>query len=74
MSIKSEHFSESETLEMFLQICEGLQHIHSVEPNPLAHRDIKPHNILLNKQQQPVIMDLGNMNNCHLLTFIYAYY
>ena len=69
MSIKSEHFSERETLAMFLKICEGLQHIHSVEPNPMAHRDIKPHNILLNKQQQPVIMDLGDL--FHFMLIIY---
>lgn len=34
--------------------------MHSAKPNPLAHRDIKPHNILLTKDIRPVIMDLGS--------------
>ncbi len=35
--------------------------MHEAEPNPLAHRDLKPHNVLLTKDLTPVVMDLGSM-------------
>ena len=34
-----------------LQICHGVQALHTCNP-PLAHRDIKPHNVLLQQHQQ----------------------
>ncbi len=34
--------------------------MHDASPNPLAHRDLKPHNILLTKDMRPVLMDLGS--------------
>ena len=50
---------------MFLQICEGIQHLHqdSDGRGPYAHRDIKPHNILLREDFTPVIMDLGSVES-----------
>lgn len=42
------------------QICEGVKHMHDSDPEPLAHRDLKPHNVLLTKDMRPVIMDLGS--------------
>tara|TARA_Y100000588_G_scaffold95024_1_gene103058 strand:+ start:8296 stop:9531 length:1236 start_codon:yes stop_codon:yes gene_type:complete len=38
------------------QICEGLSHAHS---KGIVHRDIKPHNILLDPQGNPKITDFG---------------
>eukprot|EP00516_Mucochytrium_quahogii_P007647 CAMPEP_0203752512 /NCGR_PEP_ID=MMETSP0098-20131031/6429_1 /ASSEMBLY_ACC=CAM_ASM_000208 /TAXON_ID=96639 /ORGANISM=" , Strain NY0313808BC1" /LENGTH=351 /DNA_ID=CAMNT_0050642713 /DNA_START=661 /DNA_END=1717 /DNA_ORIENTATION=+ len=47
-------------LDMFLQICTGLQRLHSLDP-PLAHRDIKAHNILIrDSDNAPVLMDFGS--------------
>lgn len=34
-----------------LQICQGVHALHKCTP-PLAHRDIKPHNVLLQRHQQ----------------------
>ncbi len=48
-----------EILHLSVQICQGVLHMHKAEPNPLAHRDLKPHNILLTNDMKPVIMDLG---------------
>jgi serine/threonine kinase 16 len=59
-------FSESTALELFLSICDGVQHMHSAEPHPLAHRDLKPHNILLAKDLRPVVMDLGSMSKARV--------
>ena len=46
-------------------LCEGIQHLHqdSDRGGPYAHRDIKPHNILLREDFSPVIMDLGSVES-----------
>ena len=36
---------------LLLQICCGVQALHECNP-PLAHRDIKPHNVLLQRHKQ----------------------
>jgi len=50
---------EDDVLRLFQQICEGVQYMHSMKP-PLAHRDLKTANILLNDHMKPIIMDLGS--------------
>ncbi|CAG0888572.1 unnamed protein product [Darwinula stevensoni] len=57
------HLSEEAVLDIFSEICEGVQVMHSAKPEPLAHRDMKPGNILLDQSYHPVIMDLGSMTN-----------
>lgn len=49
-------------LTMFRSICEGVQCFHTARPRPLAHRDIKTANILLQDDLTPCLMDLGR---CH---------
>ena len=58
---KKNPFSESSALELFLEICDGVAHMHAARPDPLAHRDLKPHNVLLTKESRPIIMDLGSV-------------
>ena len=43
-------------LDISLQICEGLEHAHF---NGVVHRDIKPHNILVNKYNLVKVADFG---------------
>ena len=40
--------------------------MHAAQPEPLAHRDLKPHNVLLTKEQRPIIMDLGSVARARL--------
>ncbi|KAK9837404.1 hypothetical protein WJX84_001292 [Apatococcus fuscideae] len=40
--------STQEILSIFLQVCKAVQALHRQNP-PLAHRDIKPHNVLLQR-------------------------
>ena len=40
----------AELLPVFLQVCAALHAMHALEP-ALAHRDIKPHNVLLRRRQ-----------------------
>ena len=51
---------------MFLHILEGVQHLHQEESGPFAHRDLKPHNVLLREDFSPVIMDLGSVEPARL--------
>merc|ERR1711936_974589 len=44
---------------MFHSISLAVRELHSASP-PLAHRDIKPHNILLGRDMTPVLMDFGS--------------
>jgi serine/threonine-protein kinase len=50
------HFSEAEALDIMIQITDALVHAHE---RGLIHRDIKPKNILLTREGQAKLTDLG---------------
>lgn len=37
----NDHMAESQVLQIFVGICEGLKALHEAKPEPLAHRDLK---------------------------------
>lgn len=39
-----DHMAESQVLQIFVGICEGLKALHEAKPEPLAHRDLKTGN------------------------------
>ena len=45
-----------EILELFLRICDAVQHAHS---RGVLHRDLKPSNILVDAAGQPHVLDFG---------------
>jgi len=45
-----------------LGICDALKQFHNHNP-PLAHRDLKPGNVLLGEADKPVLMDFGSVDN-----------
>ncbi|XP_043489439.1 serine/threonine-protein kinase 16 [Polistes fuscatus] len=57
----NDYMNPIDILITFLQICEGVQAFHEAKPDPLAHRDLKTANIVLNDQNMPIIMDLGSV-------------
>ncbi|CAN7113884.1 unnamed protein product [Brassica rapa subsp. narinosa] len=69
MKAKKETFSTTDVLHIFrqlfiqLQLCDGLKHMHSLDP-PYAHNDVKPGNVLLTRRKgQPplaILMDFGS--------------
>lgn len=36
-----DHMAESQVLQIFVGICEGVKALHEAKPEPLAHRDLK---------------------------------
>ncbi|XP_023342481.1 serine/threonine-protein kinase 16 [Eurytemora carolleeae] len=58
--LKENHLEETVLLRLFHCICSAVRRFHSHDP-PYAHRDIKPHNILLEKDFTPILMDLGSV-------------
>lgn len=57
---------QASVISIFSTICQAVQELHTAQP-PLAHRDIKPHNVLLdNKDLRPVLMDLGSASQARL--------
>ncbi|KAJ0984413.1 hypothetical protein J5N97_002769 [Dioscorea zingiberensis] len=63
MQAKKEFFPTVTVLEIFRQLCAGLQHMHNFDP-PYAHNDVKPGNVLIThrKGQPPtaILMDFGS--------------
>ncbi|EMP27432.1 Serine/threonine-protein kinase 16 [Chelonia mydas] len=60
---KGTFLAEERIVPILLGICRGLQAIHA---KGYAHRDLKPTNVLLDDEEQPVLMDLGSMNQARI--------
>lgn len=51
-----ESLGAEEIAQIFVKICDALHFAHS---RKILHRDVKPKNILLNRREEPVIVDFG---------------
>lgn len=50
---------EKDVISIFKSLCEGVNAFHKLDP-PLAHRDIKPHNMMI-FENASILMDLGSV-------------
>jgi len=62
----SGHLTEQKILKIFKGLCEGTLAFHTHNP-PLAHRDIKPHNLLLDASGEVILMDLGSVAEARVI-------
>lgn len=53
---KKKKLDSEETIRIAMQIAEALNHAHK---NKIIHRDIKPHNIMINRDLDIKVMDFG---------------
>ena len=49
-------YTEDDAKELFRQIIEGIAYLHSRD---IAHRDIKPQNLLVTKEKKVYVMDFN---------------
>jgi hypothetical protein len=54
-----ENCSEEQVVEWGRQLCEILIYLHNLEPNPIIYRDMKPGNIIVDKNNQVKLVDFG---------------
>ncbi|GAM27617.1 hypothetical protein SAMD00019534_107930 [Acytostelium subglobosum LB1] len=58
-------YNEHQLLTTFRQILDAIAQFHHCDP-PLAHRDIKPGNVLLSDEKKPVLMDFGSTTQARI--------
>jgi non-specific serine/threonine protein kinase/serine/threonine-protein kinase len=54
--VESRNLKIKERLDLFLKVCRAVSYAHQ---NLIVHRDIKPGNILVNKDGEPKLLDFG---------------
>eukprot|EP00112_Aurelia_sp_Birch-Aquarium-sp1_P018967 Seg4602.1 transcript_id=Seg4602.1/GoldUCD/mRNA.D3Y31 product="Serine/threonine-protein kinase 16" protein_id=Seg4602.1/GoldUCD/D3Y31 len=57
---RGQKIPEKKIIEMFRSLCDAVLTFHSHDP-PYAHRDIKPHNLLLREDGLVCLMDMGSV-------------
>lgn len=55
------YIPELDVLHLFKSLCEAVLAFHECNPS-LAHRDIKPHNLLVLSKTSVILMDLGSVD------------
>ncbi len=55
-SLAGEKLPAMKAAEIMIEVAEAVEYAHS---RGIIHRDIKPHNVMLNKEGRPFVMDFG---------------
>ena len=63
--MKSKKLLEDDVRKLAYALCQGLAYFHSLK---LSHRDIKPGNIMVDKDGNPVIIDFGLVGSFNIKT------
>ena len=65
-TITQNPIEESRILRIFRSICNAVNAFHAHTP-PHAHRDIKPHNLLLVGDHDVILMDMGSVREARVI-------
>lgn len=52
-------FPEAQAVAWSIELCDVLHYLHTLKPEPIVFRDIKPSNIMINKKGHIVLIDFG---------------
>lgn len=52
-------FSENQVVEWGIQLTDVLQYLHSLKPNPIIYRDMKPSNVMITPDNKAIVIDFG---------------
>lgn len=67
---ENKNLSQKDILNIIIPVLHGLEHIHKFG---VFHKDIKPENIYLRKNDEPMLIDFGaSVTSAHFLTKSYA--
>lgn len=53
------HIPEDIAIRWAVELCDVLEYLHSHQPEPIIFRDMKPSNIMINKQGHSILIDFG---------------
>lgn len=46
-------------LNIGVDVAKGMRYLHELPKNPIIHRDLNPHNILLHENGRAIVADFG---------------
>jgi eukaryotic-like serine/threonine-protein kinase len=55
----TDFFPEAQAVAWSIELCDVLHYLHTLKPEPIIFRDIKPSNIMINKKGHVVLIDFG---------------
>ncbi|MDJ0704074.1 MAG: serine/threonine-protein kinase [Leptolyngbyaceae cyanobacterium MO_188.B28] len=70
-SATGKRFSEAEIRRIAIEILQALQYLHELNP-PIIHRDIKPQNIILGKDDRIFLVDFGAVQTVYRNTMAFG--
>jgi eukaryotic-like serine/threonine-protein kinase len=52
-------FPEEKIIQWAIELCDVLHYLHSLSPEPIVFRDIKPSNVMINEHNHIILVDFG---------------
>ena len=55
---RAKPLTQKQALPLMIQTCKAVEYLHGQTP-AIIHRDIKPHNIIIDQNKKPILVDFG---------------